>query len=518
MFKPTQREEKQNGSTILRQAAFRNPDPNKQWIGDEPLAHYLEARGEAEAIGIRQCLESCDLGDFTGAYRPGGRQPIHPIILLGLIVYGILRQQSTLRGLERLARLDLGAMYLCAGLQPDHSTIGKFINRHAAVLEEFLNAITTAIIAKLRLDTSQVAGDGTVIEAVSSRLSLLRNEAARQAADEAARQAAAAPGDGHAQRQAEQAAEVARTAEQRSAERKAKGRDGQGVAVSPTEPEAVVQPLKNGGPFRAAYKPSILATKDKLIVGVHIDASDEGGAIAPMLEQQQRITGQAARDLLLDAGYFTPDVLSECLKRDINVLCPSGRGHNDQWDKRSRTGGTHKDAFRFDEEQDVFICPAGRKLERDHVCRSAKNPYVRYRCVSCEGCARRSNCCRGSGNRTIKRYPGDELKDAQRQVMQQPAARRAYSKRQAWVEPVFAELRFRQGLTRFRRPGLAGARMELLLHCIAYNLKRAIRLLAGRTCGESAAEEAVFALFHLYAVLLVARHRARSAARCPKRS
>ena len=43
------------------------------------------------------------------------------------------------------------------------------------------------------------------------------------------------------------------------------------------------------------------------------------------------------------------------------------------------------------------------------------------------------------------------------------------------VEPVFAELRERQGLTRFRRRGLAGVRLEFALHCTAYNLKRTLR-------------------------------------------
>ena len=62
------------------------------------------------------------------------------------------------------------------------------------------------------------------------------------------------------------------------------------------------------------------------------------------------------------------------------------------------------------------------------------------------------------------------------QVMAQPGARRAYGRRRAMVEPVFAELRQRQGLTRFLRRGLAGVRLEFALHCLAYNLKRALSL------------------------------------------
>ena len=42
------------------------------------------------------------------------------------------------------------------------------------------------------------------------------------------------------------------------------------------------------------------------------------------------------------------------------------------------------------------------------------------------------------------------------------------------MERPFAEFRGRQGLTRFHRRGVAGARVEFALHCIAFNLKWAI--------------------------------------------
>jgi hypothetical protein len=38
------------------------------------------------------------------------------------------------------------------------------------------------------------------------------------------------------------------------------------------------------------------------------------------------------------------------------------------------------------------------------------------------------------------------------------------------VEPVFAELKERQGFKRYHRTGLRGARLEFSLHCLAFNL------------------------------------------------
>ena len=44
------------------------------------------------------------------------------------------------------------------------------------------------------------------------------------------------------------------------------------------------------------------------------------------------------------------------------------------------------------------------------------------------------------------------------------------------VEPVFSALRQQQGLTRFRRRGLAGVKREFALHVLAYNVARAVSL------------------------------------------
>ena len=62
------------------------------------------------------------------------------------------------------------------------------------------------------------------------------------------------------------------------------------------------------------------------------------------------------------------------------------------------------------------------------------------------------------------------------QVMRHPRAKQQYRRRKALVEPAFAELKERQGLTRFHRKGLQKVQIEFALHCVAYNLKRAFRL------------------------------------------
>jgi len=56
--------------------------------------------------------------------------------------------------------------------------------------------------------------------------------------------------------------------------------------------------------------------------------------------------------------------------------------------------------------------------------------------------------------------------------MADPEKQRCYRQPQAMTEPVFSVLRLKQGLNRFRRRGLRGARRELARH----NLGRALAL------------------------------------------
>ncbi|RPJ52903.1 MAG: hypothetical protein EHM24_33605, partial [Acidobacteria bacterium] len=322
-------------------------------------------------------------------------------------------------------------------------------------------SLTRQLVRQLHLAPGAAAGDGTVIEAAASHYRLLKADAAREAA-------ARAPDDARAQ-----AAAAAATA--REAERRAHGRDGETTRVSPSEPEAVVQPLKNGA-RRPSYKPSALAHETGLIVGQVVEPSDEGAAVAPLLAQHQAIMGAPPVRTLLDAGYHQLEVLGWFVAAELDVLCPAGKADRGVWEKAGAGGKHGKARFAYDQEHDEYICPAGQRLSPGGRGKDRGGRRFReYGGAPCPACPQRDRCTTNRHGRIIKRYEGDELKEAMTQVLEQPRARRAYRRRKAMIEPVFAALRERQGLTRFHRRGLAGVRLEFALHCLAYNLGRALR-------------------------------------------
>lgn len=161
---------------------FHLPEPNYIVIGDQLLETHLREAGEDFCFVTRSVLGKLDWSDFESAYKPGGRRPYHPQLMLGIILYGIARRVTSLRGLERLARLDLGCMWVSGDACPDLSALCRFLNKHAKLLtDDFFTALTREVLSITKSDCSSVAGDGTVIQAAASRFGTIKREAAEQA-------------------------------------------------------------------------------------------------------------------------------------------------------------------------------------------------------------------------------------------------------------------------------------------------------------------------------------------------
>lgn len=456
---------------------FVKDEPREIWLGGRRLDEYLIEAGLAWVLQLREFLRSLAWGAFEQRYRGGGRPPYHPAAMMSLILYGVCKGATSLRELERLARVDLGAMWVCGGIAPDHSAIGRFLALHAdLVTESFFEQLTRQVLRRTNGSVSELAGDGTVIQAAASAYRKLTEEAAKAAEDEARQQAAQNPEDEQAQRKAQQAEHVAEEISKRAAKRRESGKAATKVTISPTEPDAVVQRLKNQRTAAPSYKPSVLANKDRIIVGHAVDGSCETAVVEQMLEQAERIADDSVDQLMLDAGYFAALIFVLTLRRDIDLLCPEGNPKvTGDWNKTS-SKFFPKSRFVYDEKTDTYRCPANQTLIAVERLKRGPKPYTRYRTTACKTCELRDQCTSGRHGRSVKRYPDDEYKEIQRQVMQHPHAQRLYRRRQAWVEPVYADIKDRQGLRRFRRRGAPGVRLEFSIHAIAHNLRRLLAL------------------------------------------
>lgn len=447
---------------------FVAPDREDLYFGMERLDHYLAQAGLDAPLAIAPLLDEQDWTEFESRYAPTGRAPYAPRAMMGLVLFGVMQGVHSLRNLEQLARRDLGCQWITGGIYPDHACIGRFITLHEDSLSHgFFESLTRSVLKVTGSDSKHLAGDGTVIEAACSHYNLLREEAVRDQATAARIALEAASDDPDLQQQAALAIEIEETFDARKQARLEKGRKAESLAVSPTEPEAMVQPQKRKRGTAASYKPSVLANEQRVIVAHDVHPSREIQVIPGLLDQSKRVIGEQSSELSLDAGYCCSAVIEATLERGISLLCPEGKGLG----KARRSRMFPKSQFHYLAVEDVYICPAGERLRPGP---RREKTYSMYRTPACKSCLLRDQCTKANEGRRIRRLDGDDAKEALREVMRHPQAQRVFRKRQAMVEPVFGALRWQQGLNRFRRRGLAGVKREFALHVLAYNLKRAV--------------------------------------------
>ena len=253
-------------------------------------------------------------------------------------------------------------------------------------------------------------------------------------------------------------------------------RQGQGSGQDPSakqRTEAVLQPQKHSKDFRGSYKPTVLANNARVIVACDVHPSSETAVVPGLLDRAQALG--PLETALFDAGFFSDGILDAAARRDIELLCPEGQSQGDDWNKQANKR-IPKSRFIYQADDDTYLCPNQQHLTRRHSCQGGQTgrAYTLYGCDACSGCPLKPQGTRSESGRTLKRYDRDSQKEALRLKMSQPEHRQRYRQRQTMVEPVFSQLRGRQGLNRFRRKGLAGVQVEFALHAMAYNLSRAL--------------------------------------------
>ena len=159
--------------------------------------------------------------------------------------------------------------------------------------------------------------------------------------------------------------------------------------------------------------------------------------------------------------------------------------HVPVFDRSERTDGTLSRAnFAYDQDNDVYTCPAGKPLHRRR--RQFKTPRpealsddtIRYRASKrdCDVCPLKARCCPNAPARKVTRSIHEAARDHARGIAQTEAylvSRRERKK----VEMLFAHLKRILKLDRLRLRGPCGAHDEFLLAATAQNLRKLAKLI-----------------------------------------
>jgi transposase len=384
-----------------------------------------------------------------------GRPGYDPRTLLKLYLYGYLNQIRSSRRLEAECIRNVELMWLVGRLYPDHKSIAEFRRVHR-------EAVTAAGAELVRFAKScglvrgeWIAIDGSKFRAVAS-IDTVRERVALQRYLSCLEQADTEPDT-----------QIDQSAVQAALEK---------LKQNP-EPEAGFMLVRQQA-LPAYNVQTAVDAEDALIVAqnVVLDASDLR-CLKPMAEAAKEALEIDSFNVVADAGYSNGEQAAYCEAAGMLPHVPVMRTVNNQG------GGTlfGRTDFHYEPDTDSYTCPGDKKLLRKHT--NHKDRYTMYKASStdCGACSLKARC-----TQALRRGLARHLYEEALNRMQERVTSEAMKLRRSTVEHPFATIKYRIfGHPRLIMRGLSGAKVEISLATMAYNLKRITNVLGAAKLTEA---------------------------------
>ncbi len=245
--------------------------------------------------------------------------------------------------------------------------------------------------------------------------------------------------------------------------------------VALTDPDC--RQMMNHGRVESCYNlQAAVDSKNHLIVNYLVtnEASDLNQLSSVAICAKETL-GVEQIDCLSDKGYFDFMQIKQCVDNGVTPFVAV---------KRSGSGGSKispeftADKFHYDDVADVYVCPAGQRL--NFHCRTIQDGMDRrvYKCpksvcLSCQFFM--TKCTSNKTGRLIWRWVHEAVVDDMKKRMQ--LHHEVMDKRKKVVEHTFGTLKRAFGAPYLLLKGLRKVSGEVGLLLLSYNLRRALNIL-----------------------------------------
>lgn len=484
---------------------------------------------------LDEVLSRIDWSPWEARYHVRVGQPaIHPRVLAGVLLYGILRRIRSSRGLEEALQVRLDFRWLAEGRTIDHTTLSEFRRTRGSELKNLFVQIGLLAQQGGWLSLQELAFDGTRLRSNNRRTGTRTPDELRQmktelAAKFAALEARAAAEDAReeetfgtlsAHQLPAEMADVQRRREQVDAALAELQRVEEAGETLPkrlplTDPQSRLTINKEGG-FAPNYTP--LATVDMasgMIVSSSVIAmtNEDQHLLAAVEDVQQAFQlEQPPAAVLADGLMASGTNLAALEKKGVALYSPvplppevnparrddpSQPVPPEQWPqlpqktvkcKDRRYQQLDKEAFIYDAGQDCYWCPLGQALKYRNTTKESRvsgpaAERLRYLAdpAVCAACPLRERCLTpGTQRREVSHDQFEAHRQRHVQRMATPEAKAKYARRSHVCERPFAVIKHQYGARRFLLRGLAKVGTEWDWLTTAFNLDRLMSLLRSR--------------------------------------
>jgi len=441
---------------------FLLPPDVREWLPEDELAWT-----------VKDVVDALDLSAFYRSYRANGQgaAAFDPALMVAVLVYAHAVGVRSSRAIERACVRDVAFRVLAGNKVPDHATIARFFTRHRQALTDLFAQVLRICHQAGMVRLGVIAVDGTKIAANASWSANHTAKAlAHQIPEEQARFAALAAEllDEHAATDAAEDAEhgpdrgdelppgLRRRAERLVRLKEAKQRLDDEHAAAGADQEAKKaewQRRKEAGTRRGAqpgeHPPGRHPDRDKPPRANTTDPDSRGMRGGRGLVQGYNAQAAVTADQVIVGELRTQEAVDAGLADEVIDVVGERLGEAG-----------------LAEQPDTSVADAGYAHEEAFAEAENRGVHLLAPMISDE---RRAAGADPAGTKPMTTRPATARAQAKLRTRQ---GRDEYALRGQTVEPVFGQIKDRQGLRGFLRRGLDNARAEWSLACTVHNIRK----------------------------------------------
>lgn len=420
-----------------------------------------------------------------------GRSSHDPRLLAALWIYAYSEGVNSARELSRMCGYEPGCQWLTGMEEVNYHTLSDFRTKDKKTQDELFKQVLGVLSAEGLMDLKRVTQDGTKIRAQASGKSFRREKTLREHLKLAEQQIEAMgnpDSEELAQRVSQAKQRAAREKKQRLEEAlkelktldEEREKSEKAPRVSESDPEARKMKQADGG-FAPSYNVQICTeASNKIIVAVEAtQAGTDHDELTKGIDAVEANTGQTPQQMIVDGGYIKNSNIEYTAQRGIDLIGPVIESNSEAlMKKRGVSPDFYPDKFSYDDENDTFICPAGKTLSlkgTSHRGEQLKHQYM-AKPADCQNCRFRAQCCPKTSARIVIRKEDSPAVQAFRAKMQTEGAKQIYRCRAGIAETPNAWIKEKFRLRQFRLRGLLKVGTEAVWACLTYNILQWMRL------------------------------------------
>ena len=445
-----------------------------------------------------------------------GRPAFAADTLIRIYLYGYLHKLRSSRELERACRTNVELWWLTGSQMPCYKTIADFRKENRTGFRNLFKHFREFCRALKLFGEDTVAIDGSKFRAQNSKKNNFNKRKVKQHQDYIQEQTE------HYLEELDKADESGSDLEvndikkklDKLKERKEKYDSleeqldqNDELQISTIDPDARAIPLQFNIVQMAYNIQSITDDKHSLVADYEVTNQNDMNALSSTAMQGKKafeLTQDDMLTVLADKGYYNGEEIEKCHENNIDTLVSPRDRTNTKKDERFQ-----KNKFKYDAEQDIYICPEGHQLKTNgkyyQQSSGRKNRYwfKRYtlKYSICSVCPYAKECAGGklkqSQGKSIER---SEYADATDHNNEQVAIRKnEYRRRQSIVEHPFGTIKRGWGFTYTLLKTIPKVETEFSLIFLCYNFRRLVTILGFEGLKEAlqATFLAIFATWRL---------------------